>query len=99
MLVGLQQSIYETSENEDFVQICASIMDPDTMMPLTPADLMTLDPSFQADLTFAVSPVTALGTSLLHYRIYVCSLRDIFPCFVCRGYRLFPVPGKLLPHS
>ena len=61
VLLGLEQSLYMTSENEAFVQICASIMDPGTLMPLTPAELATLDPIFVADLTFSVSPITALG--------------------------------------
>lgn len=53
-------------EGDPFVQVCASVMDPVSGLPLTPSELATLEPSFQADLEFSVSSVTALGITLLH---------------------------------
>ena len=50
-----------TSENDDFVVICAAILDSITLMPLEQSDLDMLDPTFDASFNFSLTQDTALG--------------------------------------
>ena len=54
--IELDRSIYMASEGVDTVQICAVISEP--------ADLLTLDPAFQANLILSTTQDSAIGTIL-----------------------------------
>ena len=64
VVVGFEQSLYQTSEDMTFVEICAAIFDAGTLLPLEPADATMLDPSFSATFDFSLTQVTALGKKL-----------------------------------
>ena len=64
VVLGFEQSIYETSEGDTIVEICAAIFGGDPLMPLEPADATRLDPSFSAPFNFSLTQVTALGKKI-----------------------------------
>ena len=65
VVVGLEQELYETSEDETFVQICAAILDPTTMLRLTSDELMMLQPDFVANLNFSLAEISATGEKII----------------------------------
>ena len=58
-VVGLEQNLYETSEDDVILEICAAVMDPVTLTPLSAAEL---NPVFVAEFDFFLEPVSAIGT-------------------------------------
>ena len=69
VVIGLEQELYETSEDETFVQICAALLTPGTLMRLSESDQMTLQPDFQADLSFSLSEISALGEKTISHTL------------------------------
>lgn len=61
VVIGLEQTRYNVSEDGGLIQICAAI--------LVPADVNTLDQSFELDLLFSVESLNATGMYVEPYTI------------------------------
>ena len=60
-MVGLERELYNTSEGQVSVEICAAILNPSTGLRLSAAELMTLDPAFSVSFNFSLTEISALG--------------------------------------
>ena len=52
-VIGLEASLYEVGEGDQFAEVCAAI--------LVPGDPSTLDSAFQANFNLSTSPGSAVG--------------------------------------
>lgn len=59
IVIGLEQTRYDVTEDGGLIQICAAI--------LVPADINTLDQSFELDLLFSVESLNATGMYVQPY--------------------------------
>lgn len=68
--IGFEQTMYNVSEDGGLIQICAVI--------LIPADINTLDTSFEVDLLFSVESLNATGKYVQLYTFYTHSIPKVF---------------------